>query len=79
MDPAVTWVRGRTEVFSPPVESKYQHRECHLGGVVVIVFAVESKGRGFNQNRPMRRIFKGYKNLPHTFFRMRSKSGGPVS
>jgi hypothetical protein len=49
-----------------------------LGGVVVSVLATATKGRGFETGQK-RLIFKGDKNLQHTFLRMRSKAGSPMS
>jgi hypothetical protein len=43
---------------------------------VVDVLGTGFKGRRFE---PMRLIFKGDKNPMHTFIRMGSKAGGPMS
>jgi hypothetical protein len=49
-----------------------------LGGLVVRVFGTGPKVRWFNPGQE-RWIFKGDKNLQHTFLRMGSKATGPMS
>jgi hypothetical protein len=49
-----------------------------LGGVVVSMLATGPKGRGFEPGQDDR-FFKDDKNPQHTFLRMGSKAGGPMS
>jgi hypothetical protein len=49
-----------------------------LGGVVVSVLATGPKGRVFKLSRGDG-FFKGDENPQHTFLRMGSKAGGPMS
>jgi hypothetical protein len=49
-----------------------------LGGVVVSVNAIGPEGRGFKPGRGDG-FFKGDKNPQHTYFRMGSKAGCPMS
>jgi hypothetical protein len=49
-----------------------------LRGVVVSMFATGPKGRGFEPGQGDG-FFKSDKNPQHTFLRMGSKAGGPMS
>jgi hypothetical protein len=50
---------------------------CRLGAVVASVLATGLNDRGFNPGRGDG--FKGDQNPQHTFLRMGSKAGGPMS
>jgi hypothetical protein len=50
----------------------------HLGGVVVSVLATGPTGRGFESGQGDG-FLKVIKNLQHTFLRIGSKAGGPMS
>jgi hypothetical protein len=49
-----------------------------LGGIIINVFVIGPKVRGFNPGRE-RWIFKGDKNPQHAFLRRGSKAVGPMS
>jgi hypothetical protein len=57
--------------FAGCVSSNYF---SNLGGVVVTVLVTGPKSRGFKPDRS-----KGDKNPQHTFLRIGSKAGGPMS